>query len=123
MAISFAETSNNDLFLDGSGNIALAYDLDAVLFACKAAAETLLGECVYQTNIGIDYFNLVWSGSPNLRKFENALIAQLQSVANVTSVVNVSVTMTNNILNYSAVILTTFGQGNISGGRGTINVI
>ena len=63
---TFAVNSNNDLYLDDTGNMAIVYDQQAILQICKQAALTIFGEMVLQTNQGIPYFTAVWVGVPNL---------------------------------------------------------
>lgn len=60
----------NDIYLDRFGNIATSTDLQAVLEECAQAARTLLGECIFNTSIGVPYKQVVWVGVPNLQQFQ-----------------------------------------------------
>lgn len=120
---TFAVNENNDLYIDDNGNIAIVYNQEAILQACKQAALTLLGEMVLQTNQGIPYMQAVWVGVPSIPAFEGALRASWLSVSGVTGIsqlttivgpymppgTNISITA----LSYSATINTIFGTGDI----------
>lgn len=105
----------NDIYLDAMGNIALAVDLQAVLQACAQAAQTLLGEMIYNTNQGIPYEQTVWVGVPNIQQFTASLRAAFLAVSNVVEVVSLITSQVDNTLAYTAVIRTNFGTGGISG--------
>ena len=121
---TFAVNTDNDLYIDGNGNIAIVTDLQAVLQACKQAALTQLGEMVLQTNLGIPYQTAVWVGVPNIPVFEGALRAAWLSIQGVTGVLELvtairpytipGTTNTITALSYSATIDTIFGTGNIA---------
>jgi hypothetical protein len=107
--------TNNDLYLGTDGNIATVNRLQAVLQACAHAAKTLLGECILNTTIGVPYFETVWNGSPNIQHFIAALRVQLQNIANVLDVISLNASIQNNQVAYTAVILTSYGQGVMNG--------
>lgn len=108
----------NDLYLDGDGNIAMSFDIQAALEACAQAAQTLLGEIVLDTTQGIPYFQTIWAGVPNVAQYNAALRNALLGVPNVLEVVSLITSQDANTLNYSAVIRTSFGT---SGFTGVIN--
>ena len=121
---TFAVNDNNDLYIDGNGDIAIVYDQQAVLQACQQAAQTLLGEMVLDTNQGIPYFTAVWTGIPNIPVFEGALRAAWLAVPGVTSVQQLDTQyittvipdtdIPTNAVSYSATIATIFGTGEIA---------
>ena len=121
---TFAVNSNNDLFIDNEGNLAIVFDLNAVTQACKQAALTLLGEMVLQTTQGIPYFTAVWVGVPNIAAFEGALRSSwlaIQGVTGVSALTTVigpyivpGTTTPITALSYSATIDTIFGSANIA---------
>ena len=117
MPRTFALNENNDIYLDRNGNIAVAEGIEAVQFLCKNAVQTMLGELIYQTNIGMPNFQTIWNGTPNIPQFEASLIATLLSVEDVLEVKELSVQIVSGVLQYTATILTNFGQGAI---RGTV---
>jgi hypothetical protein len=105
----------NDLYLDGDGSIVMSFDIQAVKEACAQAAQTILGEVIYNTSEGIPYFETLWVGVPNTPQFEAALRSAFLNVPNVTEVVSLLTSQENNTLTYNAVIRTTFGSTAITG--------
>lgn len=110
----------NDIYLDSQNNIAMATDLQAVLQECSEAARTLLGECIFDVNIGIPYEQVLWVGVPNISQFTAALRAAFLSVSGVTDVVSLFVTQQQNTINpsqsadmltFNAIIKTIYGTG------------
>ena len=115
MTQTFAVNTQNDLYLDNNGNLAIVYDLTATLQACAQAAKTLLGEMVLNINQGIPYFQTVWVGVPNQQQFNAALRGAFFSVAGVVEVVSLMTQQVNNALQYTAVIRTIYGTGGLTG--------
>lgn len=105
----------DDIYLDRRGNISISYDLDAVLQACAQAAQTVLGEIIFDVNQGIPFFQTVWNGIPNFQQYTASLRLAFLNVSNVVEVVSLFTNQVDNELQYTAVIRTTFGSGGISG--------
>jgi hypothetical protein len=114
----------NDIYLDQFNNIALSTDLLAVLEECAQAARTLLGECIFNTNQGIPYQQVVWIGVPNIPQFTAALRLAFLNVTGVTEVIRLDVIQTSgsaltipvssqsaDMLTYNATIQTIYGSG------------
>lgn len=114
-ALSLAVNARNDLFRAADGNIATTADLYAVTQACAHAAKTLLGEMMYATDNGVPYFDVVWTGTPNLAQFEAYLRRAFLAVDGVVRVQSLSVTIGANVAAYKAVIQTTYGTGVVNG--------
>ena len=112
---TLAVNINNDIYLDSQGNIALAFDLNAVLQNCEQAVKTLLGEMVLNTDQGVPYFQNAFSGVLNLQQFSAALRTAILSVPNVLEVVSLVINTESDILSYTATIRTTFGTGLVNG--------
>ena len=104
-----------DLYLDSYGNISVSYDLQAVLEECAQAAQTRLGELIYNTNVGIPYEQVLWIGTPNIEQFNAALRVAFLSIDQVTDVISLTMSQSNNTLSYTAIINTTFGVGVVNG--------
>ena len=105
----------DDIYLNSIGNISISFDLQAVLEACAQAAQTVLGEIIFNTNQGIPFFQTVWIGVPNLQQYTAALRLAFLNVPNVLEVVSLMTNQVDNELQYTAVIRTSFGTGGISG--------
>lgn len=132
MVMTFATTGStpirgvnagiNDIYLGPDGNLAVATDLLAVMYACQNAARTILGEMIFQTNEGLPNFELIWVGVPNIPQWVVALRQAFENVPGVLEVISIDtatavnpVTKRNDVLNYVAVILTEFGEGTTNG--------
>ncbi len=109
--LTFSVNSQNDLYLDALGNIALAYDLIAITQQCQQVAKTLLGELIYNTSTGIPYFQVLWVGVPNVAQFTGALRTAFLTVGGVLEVVSLMTSQVGNSLSYTAVIRTVYGNG------------
>lgn len=105
----------DDIYLNSSGNISISYDLQAVLEACAQAAQTVLGEIIFNVNQGIPFFQTIWKGTPNSQQYTAALRAAFLNVPNVIEVVSLMTTQVDNEFQYTAVIRTSFGTGGING--------
>lgn len=109
----------NDIYLTPEGNIALSFDLQAIVEQCSQVARTLLGEMVLNTDIGLPYFQTLWGGSPNIAQFIAALRQSFLNVNGVVEVLSIETTqgdlLPNDTLSYTATIRTTFGIGVING--------
>jgi hypothetical protein len=111
----FSVDVNNDLILASDGNLAISEELDAILQACEHAAKAQLSEMVLAADQGMPNFQTIWNGSPNVPQFEAYLRRQLLAVEGVTDVVSIDASVANNVLAYTAVIKTQFGQGAVNG--------
>ena len=115
MARTLSVNANNDIYLDHLGNLSVSFDLQAVLQDCAQKAKTRLGECVFNTNVGIPFFETVWIGTPNIPQFQAALRAAFLSVDGVVEVISLMTSQIDDRLTYTAVIRTIYGAGGISG--------
>lgn len=111
----FAVDENNDIHLDASGRLALNTDLAALMQACEHVMQSLLGEMVFSVGRGLPWRETIWTGSPNLRLFENASRNALRTVKGVRSIAEFSCVNEGNVLRYRATIESIYGQGTIGG--------
>jgi hypothetical protein len=115
MTQTFTVNANNDIFINVMGNLSISYDLQATLQACAQAAKTRLGEMCLAVTSGLPFFETIWNGVPNLAQFELALRTAIINVSEVTDIISLTFSQSANILNYVAVINTSYGQGTING--------
>lgn len=115
MTRTLAVDTNNDIFVGGDGNLSIAVGIDAVMFACQQAVQTMLGEMVFAVDEGMPNFDAVWNGSPNVIQFEAYLRRTILAVPDVTNVDSVTIDATGEALVYAAVIRTIYGVGAING--------
>lgn len=114
MAVSFSVNSSNDIHTVG-GRLQIARDLQAILQTCQRAVKANFGEMILATDRGVNYFDDLWNGSPNVVRFEAGARMQISRVVNVISIEEFNATIQNNETTYTATIRTTFGTGTING--------
>lgn len=111
--------AQNDIFLDDDGNISISNDLQAILEQCKQVAQVVLGEMIFNVDLGIPFFDTAWAGTPNALQFEAALRQSFMNVNGVLEVVYLEVRqgapMPANTMYYEATIRTIYGQGVLNG--------
>lgn len=110
MTQTIATNANNDIFLAPTGNLVIDSGQAAVEAACQTAAQMQLGEAVLQTQLGIPNFQTVWVGVPNVAIWEASLRQTLLAVQGVLAVKALTVTVADNVLNYSATIQSIYGE-------------
>lgn len=74
-----------DLVLDVNGNIALADVPYALAQDAASAIRTFLGECWYNTTIGVPYFPTLLGQPPNLQLIKSKLEGAAKTVPDVVS--------------------------------------
>jgi hypothetical protein len=62
-----------DILLDASGNIAVATPPYAVAQSVASACRTFLGECYYDTSLGVPYFQQILGKFPPLQLVKQLL--------------------------------------------------
>lgn len=112
----FATDASCDIFIGTSGNLEIYTGLRATEQACEHAAKAQLGEMVLAVTQGIPYLETVWNGTPNLPQFDAALRGAFLGIPGVVEVVSLVFKQVGDVLQYTAVIGTIYGQGTASGG-------
>ena len=74
-----------DWCLDASGNIAVATDPYSVAQDVASAVRTFIGECYYQTNLGIPYFQQILGQLPPLAFVKAQICAAAATVPGCTN--------------------------------------
>ena len=115
MSITLAVNGNNDLFVDKSGDLAQARNIEACKESAQQAAQTQLAEMQYHVDRGIPNFEVLWSGRPSVAQFEAALRRELMKVTDVLDVPELSTQLRGDRVVYSVTIKTTFGTVAING--------
>ena len=109
MTQSVLTNSNNDIYLDANGNLAMGFGVPAVKQACFNVSKASLGEEIFSTLNGIPFFQAVFVGVPNIQMFQSYLRSAILSVPGVALIQSLTVTVQNNTLSYTAVIETIYG--------------
>lgn len=113
--ITLAVNNNNDIFITANKDLAVNEGLQAVQAVCQNAVLTLQEEINLDVYKGIPYFDIVFGAHPDLELFRQYLHQILSGVDNVQRVQNLEITVANGVLQYSAVIVTDFGETTING--------
>jgi hypothetical protein len=79
------DTVKWDLVLDVNGNIAVATEPYSLAQDAASAIKTFLGECWYNTTLGIDYFGLFLGKSPSIALLKAKMIGQALTVPGIVS--------------------------------------
>jgi len=72
-----------DLVLDASGNIAVASDSYAIAQDVASAVRTFAGECIYDTSVGVPYWQQILGQYPPVQYVEQVLTDAAFSVPGV----------------------------------------
>ena len=111
---SFAIDGNNDFLVSGR-SLSLLSGVDAVLAVCAHAAKAILGEMVFSQTQGMPYFETVWIGAPTTAPFEAAFRDRIRQVEGVTEIQELTVSLADGKMTYSATIATIYGTGTLNG--------
>lgn len=115
MARIFTENDKRDIFVGSNQQISVSSGLQAVLQAAKSAAEAQQGEMLYSSARGVPTEKVIWSGNPNLQQFEFFVRKAISQVSGVTDIPEFDAEILTDVVSYSAVIKTIYGEGSISG--------
>ena len=113
MAQSFSLNSNNDIFMNSSGNIDLSSGINAIVYNCQNATQAQLGEMIFNQNQGLPNFETVWTGTPDIALWQAYLQQTIQNVVGVTTINSLTINSSKNILSYTANIETIYGNATI----------
>lgn len=99
-----------DLVLDGSGNIALASEPYAIAQNVATACRTFVGECIFDTTLGIPYWEQVLGKLPPEQYVRQQLIDAALTVPEVVEVTPVLLAPTDRGIGGQLQIVDTSGQ-------------
>lgn len=107
--------SDNDLYLDTSGNLAITFNINALADISKNKVLTNLGEPQYNAEDGIPYFDTIFTDTPKIDLFQAAIIGDLESLDNIERVSNFEYKQDNGIFSYTLIEHTTYGDIELNG--------
>lgn len=79
------DASTWDLTLDASGNIAVAQEPYSLAQDVASAIRTFLGECFWDTTIGVPYFQRIFGKTPAISYVKSKMVDAALTVAGVKS--------------------------------------
>ena len=96
-----------------NGKFQFVYDIYVVEQNCNHAMRQQLGELNFAVDKGIEYFDNVYNGTPNLQRFEAQARTQILNVDGVDSITSFEYELVTgdfkNVLEYSITIKTVYG--------------
>lgn len=99
-----------DLVLDARGNIALAGEPYAIAQNVATACRTFLGECIFDTELGIPYWEQILGHLPPAQYIRQQLIDAAMKVPGVLQVTPILITPTDRGIGGQLQIVDTSGQ-------------
>lgn len=93
-----------------NGRIQMVYDIEVIKQNCECALRQLKGELIYFKNKGISYFDNLFTGSPNLTKFDAEARTNLLKLEGVKSITSFNYELTENGVTYELTITTKYGD-------------
>lgn len=113
--ITIATNSDNDIYKDSSGNLALLTDINALANVSRNVILTTLGEPEYNQEDGIPYFETIFTDNPKIDLLQAAQVARLEQLEGVNRVSNYEYNQSNGVYSYSLIEHTTFGDIQLNG--------
>jgi hypothetical protein len=74
-----------DFVLDVNGDLAMASDPYSMAQDAASAIRTFIGECYYNTTLGVPYFQTLFGKAPNINYMKQKFISQALLVPGVVS--------------------------------------
>jgi hypothetical protein len=99
-----------DLVLDANGNIALATNPYSIAQDVASRIRCFLGECIYDTTVGVPYFESVLGQNSPIEYIKSLIINEAKRVTNVFDASVVFVSLQNRQLVGQLKIIDTDGQ-------------
>lgn len=108
--ITLQTNDNNDIFMDVSGNLAIAGGDLAAMQTVRHAVLTNKGELPLDQQAGVAYFDTVFCDTPNLESFRQNVQQVAEKVQGVQSVQDFELQNQNGILRYQMQVTLTNGS-------------
>ena len=112
---TIATNSDNDIYIDSNGNLALLTDINALANISRNVVLTNLGEPEFNQQDGIPYFETIFTDTPKIDLLQAAQVAALKKLEDVNRVSNYEYNQSNGVYSYSLIEHTTFGDIQLNG--------
>lgn len=103
--ITLATNENNDIFLNASGNLAMAEGKEAMANIATNKVRTLYKETPLDQQAGIPYFDVVFNRF-DIDLFKQFLFQEIETIEGVRGAGDFSYSTDNNVLKYQATFTT-----------------
>lgn len=107
---------NNDLYCPDGQNLVLIEGEDALVQEVRLAGLLRLGEDIFNTLSGVDYFGTIFAAHKDLDGFRVSLVNAITGFDDVISINQLTITDSNNQVIWTAEILTTYGTTTVTNG-------
>ena len=107
----------NDIYIDENKNLALCRDIEAVKTSVSCATKTNHGEIVLNTNLGIPYFETIFTAHPDIELWKSYMKEAILAVPKVLGILafKTYIDYQKSLLKYTVVINTEYGTEEING--------
>lgn len=112
---SIATDTDNDIYLDAAGNLAIAKGLEAASNIALCAARTNYKEIPLDTERGIPYLAVIFGEHPNIGLFMQFLVQELEQLEFVRGVSDFTSRVEGSTLKYNVTLETDYGEAEING--------
>jgi len=110
MATTTLKTNDlNDLYLVDGQNLAIISNVDAVLQDVRSATLMRLGEDIYNTSSGVDFFGTIFTPQQNYDAARESISNAILSSPDTISIERLDVTIASETFSYQAFINTVYG--------------
>jgi hypothetical protein len=113
MSRTIRTDSNNDLYLDSAGNIAMATrNIDVAAELAQNKLRTFLGEVFTDTTKGLDYFGIIFNDYSNLQDKVNEIARICLQVDLVNSIESIAYSQNKEqgLITFNPVLITVDGS-------------
>jgi hypothetical protein len=111
MATSTIQTNaNNDLYLPDGQNLLVISGIAACTQNIQDAALMRTGEDLYDVTSGVDYFGTIFTPQPDPDAAIESLSEAILSCPDTVSLAQLTVSISSNSFNYTAIVNTIYGQ-------------
>lgn len=112
---TIATNSDNDIYRDSNGDLALLTDINALANISRNVVLTNLGEPEFNQQDGIPYFETIFTDTPKIDLLQAAQIAALENLEDVNRVSNYEYEQSDGVYSYSLIEHTSFGDIQLNG--------
>lgn len=105
---------NNDIYCPDGQNLVLIQDEEALLQEVRSAGLMRLGEDIFNTLSGVDYFGTAFAAHKDLDGLRVSLINAITQFDDVISINQMTVTQSGDYVIWTASILTVYGETTVS---------
>lgn len=107
----------NDIYIDSNGNLVLCKDIEAVKTAVSCATKTNYGEVILNTNLGIPYFETIFTAHPDIELWKSYMKETILRIPKVLGIIafKTYIDYQKSLLRYAVVINTEYGTEEING--------